>query len=77
MEEAEILELIIETAVEEVIHVILASKCCHWSKRKWKKIMGKLEHTKEERSERVRRKVSGDTEKKQDIMKYAHKISSV
>ena len=36
--EAEILEFIIETAVEELFAAILITKCCKRSKKKWNKI---------------------------------------
>ncbi len=76
MDEAEIMEIIIEMAVQEVMHCILATKCCHWSKKKWKKIMGQVEHQKEDRTERITRKLS-DKKEKQDIMDYAVKITKI
>ena len=76
MDEAEIMEIIIEMAVQEVMHCILATKCCHWSKKKWKKIMGRVEHQKEDRTERITRKLS-DKKEKQDIMDYAVKITKI
>lgn len=52
MEEA-ILEMIVEMAVSEVMHCILATKCCRWSKKKWEKIKGQVEHQREDRKERI------------------------
>jgi hypothetical protein len=36
--EAEILEFIVEVAVEELFAAILTTKCCKRSQKKWKKI---------------------------------------
>ena len=78
MDEAEIMEMIIELAVSEVMHCILASKCCHWSKKKWKRIMGQVEHQREDRKERIQRRISGEPEdKKIDIMDFAVKITNI
>ena len=78
MDEAEIMEVIVEMAVKEVMHCILATKCCQWSKKKWNKIMGQVEHQREDRMERIQRRISQTSEKeKQDIMKYAVKITNI
>lgn len=78
MDEAEIMEMIVELAVQEVMHCILASKCCAWSKRKWKRVMGQVEHQREDRKERITRRISGEPEhKKQNIMDYAVKITNI
>tara|TARA_R110002126_G_scaffold239468_3_gene382834 strand:+ start:378 stop:605 length:228 start_codon:yes stop_codon:yes gene_type:complete len=72
------MEMIIEMAVTEVLHVILASKCCMHSKRKWKKIISKVEETKEERLERIRDMVASLTEvEKKEIFSYVKRVSSV
>ena len=76
--EEEILEMIVEMAVNEVMMCILASKCCAWSKRKWKRIMGQVEHQREDRKERIKKRLSGEPKEKQiDIMDYAVKISNI
>jgi len=72
------MEMIIELAVREVLHVILASKCCHYSKQKWKKIISKVEETKEQRLERIREMVAELTEsEKHEIFGFSKRVSSV
>ena len=72
------LEIIVELAVREVLHVILSSKCCGYSKRKWGKIMGKVETTKEERIERIKEQLKTFTsQERKNILDYATKISTV
>tara|TARA_R110000824_G_scaffold302492_6_gene490280 strand:- start:7 stop:240 length:234 start_codon:yes stop_codon:yes gene_type:complete len=72
------LEMLVELAVKEVIHVILATKCCGASKRKWRKIMGKVETTKEERVERIKEQLEGMTKDERiNIMNCAVRISEV
>ena len=72
------LELIVELAVTEVIHVILRSKCCQWSHRKWKKVMKHVELSKEERNERIQEALATLTdEAKQNILDYANKITKI
>jgi len=76
--DADPMEMIIELAVREVLHVILASKCCHYSKQKWKKIISKVEETKEQRLERIREVVAELTEsEKHEIFGFAKRVSSV
>ena len=68
----------LEMAVTEVLHVILASKCCGASKRKWRKIMGKIETTKEDRIERIKEQLKTLTpSERANILDYATKITSV
>tara|TARA_R110001632_G_scaffold8050_1_gene31591 strand:- start:1919 stop:2149 length:231 start_codon:yes stop_codon:yes gene_type:complete len=75
---ADPMEMIIELAVREVLHVILASKCCHYSKQKWKKIISKVEETKEQRLERIREMVADLTDaEKHEIFGFAKRVSSV
>tara|TARA_R110001606_G_scaffold28809_1_gene90651 strand:+ start:507 stop:740 length:234 start_codon:yes stop_codon:yes gene_type:complete len=72
------LETLVEMAVTEVLHVILASKCCGASKRKWRKIMGKVEATKEDRTERIKEQLKTLTpSERASILDYATKITSV
>ena len=76
--DADPMEMIIELAVKEVLHVILASKCCHYSKQKWRKIISKVEETKEQRLERIREMVAELTDaEKQEIFGFAKRVSSV
>lgn len=76
--EAQALEMIVELAVNEVMHCILATKCCMWSKKKWKKVMGQVEHQREDRSDRINVVLTSKTKKeKQDIMEYAIKITNI
>ncbi len=76
--EEEILEFIIETAVEEVMHCILKSKCCAWSKRKWNRVMRAFGDTQEERRDRIRNNISNkSTRDKQDIKNYAIRLTSI
>lgn len=72
--EEEILEMIVEMAVNEVMMCILATKCCKWSKKKWEKIMNQVEHQREDRGERIRKRISDSPSKKQDIWDFAVKI---
>lgn len=88
MEEA-ILEMIVEMAVSEVMHCILATKCCRWSKKKWEKIKGQVEHQREDRKERITERLrpaladargrldAGVKPDAQDIMDFCVKISTV
>tara|TARA_R110001632_G_C11146399_1_gene396796 strand:- start:317 stop:550 length:234 start_codon:yes stop_codon:yes gene_type:complete len=72
------IETLVELAVREVLHVILASKCCAASKRKWRKIIGKIETTKEERMERIKEQLRTFTpSERASILDYATKISYV
>ncbi len=76
--DADPMEMIIELAVREVLHVILASKCCHYSKQKWKKIISKVEETKEQRLQRIREMVAELTDaEKHEIFGFAKRVSSV
>lgn len=50
--EVEILEFIIDIAVEELFAAIIATKCCQRSKMKWKKIRERWKHD-PERSDRI------------------------
>lgn len=68
--EEELLEMIVEMAVNEVMMCILATKCCKWSKKKWKKIKDQVHHQREDRGERIRERL-----RKPDIFDYAVKIS--
>jgi hypothetical protein len=78
MDEAEVLGVIVEMAVKEVMHCILETKCCKWSKRKWKKIMKRVDSQQEDREERIQARIKKESpKKKQDIMDYAVKISSI
>lgn len=72
------LETLVEIAVTEVLHVILASKCCMASKRKWRKVMGKVEATKDERLGRIKDQlVTLSESERANIFDYMMKISSV
>ena len=72
------LETLVEMAVTEVLHVILASKCCGASKRKWRKIMGKIETTKEDRIERIKEQLKTLTPaERANILDFATKITLV
>jgi len=67
-----ILPQLVELCCEEVVQSIIASKCCMWSKNKWRKVMKYLHSNKDERL----RKVSMILEEtaKQHIFDYAVKI---
>lgn len=73
MEVAVVLEMlsaqIVDLAVEEMIITIMGSKCCLWSKRKWKKVRKHMERDKHERSMRIT-----DSMKRNNIFEYAVKI---
>ena len=72
------LEIIVALAVTEVIHVILRSKCCRWSHRKWNKIMKHVELSKDERNERIQDAISNLTDQaKQNILDYANKLTKI
>ena len=72
----EILEMVVELAVNEVMHCILATKCCVWSRKKWKKVMDQVHHQREDRSDRIRRRVS-QVDEKQDIKDYAVRLTKI
>lgn len=69
----EILEMIVEMAVSEVMHCILATKCCRWSKKKWVKIMNEVKNQKEDRADRINTKIKSQT----PIKNFAQRISTI
>ena len=55
--EAEILEFIIDVAVEELFSAIMLTKCCQRSKKKWSKIRERWRHD-PDRADRLREIIS-------------------
>ena len=70
------LEVIVELAVEEVMQCILATKCCAWSRKKWKKVMDQVKQLRSDRKDRIAKKLSVSNVK-QDILEYAVKITNI
>ena len=70
------LEMIVDLAVKEAVHLILSSKCCLWSRRKYNRCLKKLydptPHEKEERRHRLKEGLG-----KQRVLDYAVKVTLV
>ena len=74
----EALSVITEMAVEELVIAIAATKCCAKSKKKWDKVIKKLKHHKEDREERVLKRVNSlSTEVKTHLVGTLVKITSL
>lgn len=74
----EALEIIVELAVEELCIAVIGSKCCRASKKKWDKVLKRLRRNKEDRQERVLKKINSvSSDVKKDVMEYAHKIGTL
>jgi len=58
---------------EEVIVSIMASRCCAWSKRKWRKVMKYLNRNKSEREQRVLEIIHNAGKRK--ILDYAIRLN--
>jgi polyhydroxyalkanoate synthesis regulator phasin len=69
-----ILDFIISYALEEITDHMLKSGCM-WSKRKWRKIMKKINKHKSERPKEIARRISKmDSEAQINIMDYVIKL---
>ena len=66
------LEMIVDLAVKEAVHLILSSKCCLWSRRCLKKLYDPTLHEEEERRHRLREGLG-----KQGVLDYAVKVTLV
>ena len=67
-----ILPQIVDLVCEEVIHSIMLSKCCMWSKKKWKKVMKIIKNNKDDRTTKVLDIIQ--THSKQKILDYAIRL---
>ena len=78
--EVAVAEMIVELAVSEVMNCILATKCCLWSRRKWRKVIGQIKSQEADRLDRITQTLSGlhlENKEKQDILKYAIRITNI
>lgn len=64
-----ITSMIVDIAVEEMIVTIMGSKCCLYSKSKWKKIRAYMKKDKHERALRVAEQIVSH-----QILDFANKI---
>ena len=75
------LEMIVDLAVKETVHLILSSKCCLWSRRKYNRCLKKLydptPHEEEERRHRLREGLGKQRVLDYYICMYAVKVTSV
>ena len=67
-----VLPQIVDLVCEEVIQSIMLSRCCMWSKKKWKKVMKIIRKTKDDRTTRVLDII--ETHTKQKILDYAIRL---
>jgi len=67
-----VLPQIVDLVCEEVIHSIMLSRCCMWSKKKWKKVMKIIRKTKDDRTTKVLDII--ETHTKQKILDYAIRL---
>jgi len=74
----EIITVIAEMAVEELVIAIAATHCCARSKKKWDKVKKKLFEHKDDRKDRVLRRVKSMTDEElKSFSKDILKISSI
>jgi len=83
--EDEILELVVSAVItavrKDLMKMLMDTECCKWSKRRVKKLCKKLQQRVddqeaiEDAKDMIRRKSVSSP--KQDIFKYAHKITSI
>ena len=67
-----VLPQIVDLVCEEVIQSIMLSRCCMWSKKKWKKVMKIIRKTKDDRTTKVLDII--ETHTKQKILDYAIRL---
>lgn len=73
-----LLAKVLDLAVEETISTIMDSKCCMWSKKKWRKVMKHIHRRSEVRAERFEEAIQdAKSDASSDIFDYANTIGRV